>query len=147
MRPSLSFASCLLSAIVFSSLCAVASLSFAEGGFGTITFTLGESNRVENVIFCENKDTALSLAKQEAAFLEAKKPLKDFYDEIRADFLLSECGMVKSNFVLLRVVHSYVGYNSNDLMEPLRWSVVEVEGDIPGLEKKLYLFIPSKDIH
>lgn len=141
----LSFASCLLSVIIFSSLCAVVPISFAEEGPGAMTF--GKPYRIENVIFCEKKDTALYLAEQEVSFLEAKRPLKEFYDELRADVRMSECGMVKSIFVLLRIVHSYVGYNSSDSMQPLKWSIVEVAGDIPGLEKKLYLFIPSQYIH
>lgn len=140
-----SFALCLLSAIIFSSPCVTASLSFAEED--SRAMTLGNSYRIENVIFCEKKDTALYLAEQEAAFLKANKPLKEFYDEIRGDALMSECGIIKSIFVLLRIVHSYVGYNSNDLMEPLAWSIVEVTGDVPGLEKKLYLFIPSRYVH
>ena len=133
-----------LSVIFFSSFCAGASQSFAEEDNSIMM--LGESYRIENVIFCENKNTALLLAQKEVAFLKAKKSLKAFYDEIMTDVSTSECGTIKSIFMLSKIIHSYIGYNSNDTMEPIAWCIVEVISDVAGLEKKLYLFIPSQFI-
>lgn len=134
-----------LSAIFFSSFCTVAPASFAEEDSNTMT--VGESHRIENAIFCEDRDTALLFAQTEIAALEAKKTLKQFYDEIMEDARLSECGTVKGIFFLSGIIHSYIGYNSSDTMEPLAWCIVEATGDVPGLQKKLYLFIPSQFIH
>lgn len=133
--------------LIFGLLCAVAPLSSAGEDEEGNMMTLGKSYRIENAIFCEDKNAALLLAQREVEFLKAKKSLKEFYDEISTDTVISECGTVKSIFILLEVVHSYMGYNTNDTMEPLAWCIVEAIGDVPGHTKKLYLFIPSQYIH
>lgn len=140
------FAFGLFFVFLFGSFCALTPLSFAEGDEEGNMMTLGKSYRIENVIFCEDKDAALLLAQREVEFLKAKKSLKEFYEEISTDTVISECGTIKSIFILSKVIHSYIGYNKSDTMEPLAWCIVEVTGNIPGLKKTLYLFIQSEYI-